>query len=89
MLNNLQLNGLETFQKIPYSRRQRGHHIKTLGGAVMHYKQPHTHQVGSPQTGKELYHRDSPTGVRVLSPMSGPHAWGSGIGRKSPQSIWH
>ena len=27
--------------------------------------------------------------VRVLSPMSGPHAWGSGTGRRSPWSIWH
>ena len=35
------------------------------------------------------YHRDSLAGVRVLSPTSNTHAWGSGIGRKSPQSIWH
>ena len=39
--------------------------------------------MGSPQPGKERYHRDSPTGVRVLSPMSNPHA-------KSPHlGIWH
>ena len=35
------------------------------------------------------YHRDSPTGVRVLSPMSSCHTWGPGIGRKSPWSSWH
>ena len=27
--------------------------------------------------------------MRVLDPTSNPHAWGSGTGRKSPQSIWH
>ena len=30
--------------------------------------------MGDPQTGKELYHRNSPTGVKVLSPMSGSPA---------------
>ena len=43
--------------------------------------------VGDPQTGKEIYRRGSPTGVRVLSPTSGSPAWGSGSGRKSPQGI--
>ena len=33
MMNNLQPNGLETFKKT-YSRRQRGGHIKTVGGAI-------------------------------------------------------
>ena len=42
----------ENFEKIAYSRRQRGDHIKKEGGTIMQYKQPHTHQVGSPQTGK-------------------------------------
>ena len=28
------------------------------------------------------------TGVRILSPMSGSPVWGSGIGRRSPKSIW-
>ena len=50
---------------------------------------PHTYWVGSPQTGKQLYHRDSLTAVRVLSPTSGTHAWRSSIGRRSPQRIWH
>ena len=44
-------------------------------GAITEYN----HQVEGPQTGKYLYHKDSLMGVRVLSPMSGPHAWGSGI----------
>ena len=51
-----------------------------VGGVITQYKQPHTHQVGSPQTGKYLYHRDSPIRVRVLSPMSGPHAWDLAVG---------
>ena len=31
----------------------------------------HTHQVGNPQTGKQLYLRSSPTVVRLLSQTSG------------------
>ena len=44
--------------------------------------------VGNPQTGKQLYHSSSPTGVKVLSPTSGFPAWESGNGRRSPQRIW-
>ena len=51
MLNNLQPNGLETFKKDTLLQKTRGH-IKTVGGAIMQYKQPHTCWVGSPQTGK-------------------------------------
>ena len=58
-----------------------------VGGAHLQYNQIPYPQVGDPQTGEELYHRCSPTGVRVLSLMSGYPAWGSGIER-SPQSIW-
>ena len=39
----------------------------------MQYKQPHTCQVGSPQTGKKLYHRDSPTGVSSEPQVRSPH----------------
>ena len=53
----------------------------------MQNKQPHTSQMGSPQTRE--YHRDSSTGERFLSPMSNAHARRSGIERNSPQSIWH
>ena len=41
--------------------------------------------MGGPQTGK--YHRDSPIGVRVLSLTSNPQAWGSGIGRETPENL--
>ena len=44
--------------------------------------------MGNPQTGKQLYHRSSPTGVKVLSPTSGSPAWGSGNGRRNLQRIW-
>ena len=55
--------------------------------SVLAFPSP-TDQVGDPQTGKQLYHRGSHTGVRVLSPPLGSPAWGPGIGRRSPQSIW-
>jgi len=41
------------------------------------------HQVGDPQTGKEICHRNSPTGVKVLNPMSGSPAMAA-----EPQKIW-
>ena len=69
-------------KNISHSRRQKGGHIKTVGGAIMQYKQPHTRWVGSPQTGKLLYQRDSPTGVRVLSPTSRPLA----LGERAPRA---
>ena len=43
--------------------------------------------MGDQQTGKQLYHRSSPTGVKVLSPMLGFPAW-SGNGRRSHQRVW-
>ena len=43
--------------------------------------------MGDSQTGKHLYHRSPPTGVKVLSPMSGSQtgglATGGGIPRES------
>ena len=48
----------------------------------------HTRWVGNPQTGKYLYHRSSPIGVKVLSPTSGFPAWGSGNRSKRPQRSW-
>ena len=38
-----------------------------------------------PQTGKALYHRSFPTGLKLLSPMSEFSAWGSGNRRRSPE----
>ena len=43
--------------------------------------------VGDSQTGENLYHRSLPTGVKVLSPMSGFPTWGSGNGRRNTQRI--
>ena len=43
---------LKLSKKISYSWRQRGGHIKMIGEAIMWYKQPHTHWLGSPQTRK-------------------------------------
>ena len=43
--------------------------------------------MGNPQTGKQLYHRNYPTGVKVLSPPSGFPAWGSDS-RSRPLRIW-
>ena len=43
--------------------------------------------VADPQVGG-LYCRGSPTGVRVLRPMSGSPAQDSGTGKMSSQSIW-
>ena len=40
------------------------------------------------QTGEQLYHRSPPTGVNVLSPMSGFPTWGSGNRRRNSQRIW-
>ena len=57
-------------------------------GCIYDIIKSHTTQVVDPQTGEQLYRRSSPTGVSVLSPMSGSPAWGSGIERRSPQSIW-
>ena len=34
-------------KKISYSRRQKGGHIKMVGGVIMWYKQPHTHWVAA------------------------------------------
>ena len=47
----------------------------------------HNCRVGDWQTGKQLYHRSSPPGVRVLSPLSGFPTWGSSNGRRNSQRI--
>ena len=73
MVSNLQPNGLETFKKISYSRRQRGGHIER------YYQQPHTSQVGSPTDWKV-------TGSQTLtyrSESSEPHI------KLSRVVIWH
>ena len=49
---------------------------------------PNTCQVGKPQTWEQLYHRSSPTVVKVLSPTSGFPALGSGKRTSNPKGIW-
>ena len=44
--------------------------------------------MSDPQTGKQLHHRSFRTIVKVLSPMSGSPAWGSGNRRRNPQRTW-
>ena len=56
------------YRKSYRTPKDRGSHIKMVGGMVMQYKQPHTVWVGSPQTGKYLQQRGFPMGVRVPSP---------------------
>ena len=43
----------------------------------------HSCWVGDSQTGEHLYHRSSPTGVKVLSPTSGFPTRGSGNRRRN------
>ena len=69
-------------KKIPYIQGQRGSHGEKVGGT-----QSWWNQVPYPQTGEQLYHRSSPTRVKVLSPTLGFSAWGSGNRRRSPQRI--
>ena len=76
-------------KNICYSKIQRRGHIEAVGGVIMWYMQPHTPRGVAHILEHNLYHRGLPMGMRILSPMSGSHAWGSGIGRRSPWSIWH
>ena len=43
----------------------------------------HNWWVGDSQTGKHLYRRSAPTGVKVLSPTSDFPTWGSGNERRN------
>ena len=43
--------------------------------------------MGDSQIGEQLYHRSPPTGVNVLSPISGFPTWGSGHRRRNSQRI--
>ena len=47
----------------------------------------HTQRVDDPQTGEQYYQRNSPTVVKVLSPMSGFLAWGSKNGLGIPGNL--
>ena len=57
-----------------------------VGAWTCNIVKSHTPSLGSATHKLEnnLYHRSSPTGMRVLGPMSGSQAWGSGIGRSEP-----
>ena len=64
---------------------------KDKGEATMRRYKGHNHSkikshncwVRDSQTGKHLYHRSPPTGVKVLSPTSGFKTWGSGNRRRN------
>ena len=43
--------------------------------------------MGNPQTGKQLYHRGSPTVGKVLNPKSGFTIWEFGKETRNPQGI--
>ena len=73
-------------KKIPHIQRQRRSHSEMVGGAQSQIKS-HNHWVGDSQTGEQLYRKSPPTGVKILSPMSGFPTWGSGNRRKNPQRI--
>ena len=61
-----------------------------VGAGTCNIIKSHTPSPGSATHKLEnsLYHRSSPTGMRVLEPMSGSQAWGSGIGRsETPEHL--
>ena len=70
----------------PHPKQTRSHD-ETVGGAQSHKIKSHNHWVGDSQTGEQLYHRSPPTGVKVLSRMSGFPTWGSSNGRRDSQRI--
>ena len=47
----------------------------------------YNHWVGDSHTGEHLYHRSSPTGVKVLGPTSHFPTWGSSNGKRNSQRI--
>ena len=59
-----------------------------VAGAHLQYNQIPYPMGGNPQAGELLHCRSSSTRMRVLSPMSGSPAWGSGIRRRNYQGIW-
>ena len=71
-------------KKIPHIQRQWRSHKE---GCNHNKIKSHNCWVGDPQTGEQLYHRSPPTGVKVLSPMSGFPTWGSGNRRRNSQRI--
>ena len=76
-------------KKIFYIQRQRKNHSETVGGAYLQYNQIAyppgwmTHWLENNYITEVL-----PWEWEFWAPPSGSPAWGSGIGRRSPQSIW-
>ena len=75
-------------KKVPHVQRQRRSHNKRADGRNQEKIKSHTCWMGNPQTGKQLYHRGSPTVGKVLNPNSGFTIWEFGKGTKNPQGIW-
>ena len=57
-----------------------------VGAWTCNIVKSHIHSLGSAthKLKNNLYHRSSPTGMRVLGPMSGSQAWGSYIEMSEP-----
>ena len=81
--DQLLINHQKTVWKIPkkilHTKRHKGGHVKTEAGAPTRYKQSHTCQVGSPQTGKstsqKLTHRSESCKPHVRFPRLGVWHW--------------
>ena len=88
LLNSLQPNRLQTIKKdiLLQKTKRRPHQVGTRDNYM---------DISNPISTRWAAHRLENNCItethneRVLSPMSGPHAWGSGIGRRNPQSIWY
>ena len=76
---------IEATKKLPYIQNQRSHN-EMVEEAQSWWKQI-LYLLDGWQTGKQLCHRSSLTGMKVLSPTSGLPAWGVGNRRRSPQRI--
>ena len=77
------------FQKDILLQKTKRRTHQEVGGEITRYKQPHTSQVGSPTDWKVTVSQTFTYTSENSERTSSSHDWISGIGRKSPQSIWH
>ena len=88
LLNSHRQRALEPTNKRHSSSKDKEEaKIRREGHSCCYNIKHSTYQVGDPPTERWLYHRGSPTGVRVWSPTSSSPAWGPGL-RRSPHSMW-
>ena len=74
-------------KKYPTSKDEEEGTMRWYEGLNHNKIKSHNCWVSYSQTGEQLYHRSSPTGVRVLSLPSGFPTWGSRNGRRNSQRI--